>query len=359
MPAIEGDAPDFEWGEIGGEPPVLWGGKEIEISPLQDERIRAIFDESVKEELSFWEKIKRACEEAVWRASEREKSGKPLSESERQFREFLFPKQKEIDANFAAFGAFLEERFKQLKQYGIEAKGLSEDKIRELLKGSSKRLDTLGDPNKDFLIVAINGVNTPLEEALSHQAYLRSLTENRAAIDFVYNASYHVALDLIEVFTLNYPGYSPNTAELLCQCWQEFAKNHPDDPNRKILVPCHSQGAIHVYNGLLISPPEIRNRIIVAAIAPAKVVPSSLCCKSFNYASKKDIVHYGELLKISASDPNDPSFFSDLERLLTERAELTLLDPHPNAIGLDHDFQSPTFRGVLTELLNKYLQSSC
>lgn len=347
--------------------------EDAEIQAFQDARIRAIFEERVKEcpelemtalplhpkdkplELSFWEKVKRACEEAERKASEREKSGTLGNDSERQFREFLFPKQKEIDANFAAFGSALDELWQKLKSYGVDTKELSEEKIQELLKGSSKRLATLGEPQKDSLIIAINGMNTSLEEALSHQAYLQSLTDNRAAIDFVYNASYHIAIDLLEIIALNYQGLSPNTASLLYECWQEFAKNHPED--KKIFVPCHSQGAIHVYNALLLCPPELRNRIIVVTIATAKIVPKNMCYMSFNYASKRDVVHYGELLKMPVLDSDDPNFLAELENILAERAELILLEPHPDAIGIDHDFQSPTFKNVLATLLNNYINT--
>ena len=306
MDSIEGN--DGSSGIDGAFSP-FQAGEENEIQAFQDARIRALFEKCatefpklemtsspLKPDLSLWEKFKCAFDELC----------------------------------------------RQLKSYGVDTKELSEEKIREVLKGSSKRLPTLGEPQKDSLIIAINGMNTSLEQALSHQAYLRSLTGNLAAIDFIYNASYHLVIDLLEILALNYHGLSPNTAQLLYETWQEFAKNHPGD--QKIFVPCHSQGAIHVYNALLLSPPELRNRIIVVTIAPAKIVPTAICCKSYNYASKLDVVHYGELLKMPLLDSDDPNFFEDLEKILAERAELILLEPHPDATGIDHDFQSPPNR---------------
>ncbi len=62
---------------------------------------------------------------------------------------------------------------------------------------------------------------------------------------------------------------------------------------------------------------------------------------SFDYASKKDIVPFGELLFAGAFDTNELGTMSAVERALENRKELILLDPHPDAKGIDHDFRSP------------------
>ena len=159
--------------------------------------------------------------------------------------------------------------------------------------------------------------------------------------------------DLVEV-PLNYLGLSPNTAQLLKDNWTAFHEANKDNPKAKYLQFCHSQGAIHVRNALANAPQEIRDRIIVVAIAPAAVVPRQLCFDSVNYASKKDIVPLGEVVFYSFFDTNELGISSAVETALERRNELILLDPHPEATGIDHDFQSPTFKECIKNRIDDY-----
>ncbi len=224
----------------------------------------------------------------------------------------------------------------------------------------SERLPTLGTPDPDLLFIAANGMATSKEEALGHQAYLRKLAGDRLAVDFIYNHSNSVPIDLLEIFCLNYFGYSPISADLLQRSWQKFADYHKDSPAKKVLQYCHSQQAIHVYNALEASPQELRDRIIVVAIAPAKVIPKDLCYDSFNYASKNDIVPYGEAVFAGFLDcPHFDFEVSELWKMTLEhREQLILLDPDSKAKGIDHEFQSPTFEEPLTKHINDYINKN-
>ncbi|HAB98493.1 MAG TPA: hypothetical protein DCE71_01565 [Parachlamydiales bacterium] len=236
-----------------------------------------------------------------------------------------------------------------------------EDKFRiQKTHSFSEKLPTLGTPNPDLLFIAGNGMNTSKEEALGHQAYLRKLARDQLAVDFIYNHSNSAPIDILEIFCLNYFGYSPITADLLQRSWQKFADYHEDNPAKKVLQYCHSQEAIHVYNALKTSSQKLRDRIIVVAIAPAKVIPDELCYKSFNYASELDIVPLGEGLFASSLDCPHPDLeASELWKMaLKHRKELVLLKPHPNAKGLDHEFQSPTFTDVQIKHMNDYFNKN-
>ncbi len=222
----------------------------------------------------------------------------------------------------------------------------------------SQKLPTLGEPNKDLLILGINGMNTNLNEALSHQAYLKSLTPKDVGVDFIHNHSNTAPIDLAEILGLNYFGYSPNTAHLLKEAWTEFHERHKDNPEKKILQICHSQGAIHINNALDSCPEEIRQRLIVVAIAPAKIVPTETCYKSFNYASENDIVHYGELIHPSFFDPNETGMSPVLKMKLEQREQLILLEPHPDAKGIDHDFQTETCKQNLRMKIKDYINNN-
>jgi hypothetical protein len=94
------------------------------------------------------------------------------------------------------------------------------------------------------------------------------------------------------------------------------------------------------------------------AIAPAVVVPRDLCYDSFNYASKNDLVPIGELLSLywQACYAGE-SEREELLMIIAEiQKEIIWLDPHEGATGHDHEFQSPTFRGVIEKHLNDYYE---
>jgi hypothetical protein len=102
-------------------------------------------------------------------------------------------------------------------------------------------------------------------------------------------------------------------------------------------------------------PKELRDRVIVVAIAPGAVVPKKLCFNSFNYASKKDIVHFGELVLPGFFDSSECGTSKTMEMILEYRKELELLDPHPDATGIDHDFESPTFTDIIERRITNHL----
>ncbi len=211
---------------------------------------------------------------------------------------------------------------------------------------------TIGPKQTHFQIGGINGINTGLENATAHANYLASFASGQG-IDWVYNQSHGLPLDLIEVLSLNYLGCSPNTCSLLCANWTDFHEKNQGNPRAKYLQFCHSQGTIHVRNALAKLPQEIRDRVLVVAIAPAAVVPGKICFKSFNYASKKDCIHLGEFIH---SGPLNEYDFKNSNPTLATHQELIRLDPHPDVAGnLDHDFQSPTFRNVISEHILDYL----
>lgn len=202
----------------------------------------------------------------------------------------------------------------------------------------------------------INGMNTSFSEMLSHVEYLknRAYAVNPEAIlkiDSVYNKTNGAFWDFLEIIALNIHGNSPNTSDALINKWSRFHELSANNPNEKYLQFCHSQGALHVRNALVNCPPEIRDRVIVVAVAPATIIPADLCYKSFNYASKRDFIPDAEVAYFSALDPNECGISTLTMNALMQRLELINLDPHPEAPLLDHNFQSPTF----IEVIEKYI----
>ncbi len=233
----------------------------------------------------------------------------------------------------------------------------------------SRYFETEGIKRKDIMITFANGMANRFEDAKRNLDHLKRLSGSDLCLEGVYNHTNGAIADLLEIALLNYPGYSPNTQDLLGQKWVEFHERNQDNPDAKILHFCHSQGAIHTRNTLNSLPQEIRDRIIVVAIAPAVVISSELCYQSFNYASKKDIVHRGEDVIATLGlygaifhdeDTAGPDMLRQqiLETYCKNKAQLILLEPHEGATGIDHNLTSPTFIHHITQRLESYLMGS-
>src|SRR5262249_22375669 len=111
--------------------------------------------------------------------------------------------------------------------------------------------------------------------------------------------------------------------------WYDFLKNCPI--NATFLMICHSRGAAYVKNALMSFPVELRERIEVIAIAPGAYIDPYLCKSVKHYASNADPIPWAD-------------------KMGRDRCKDTVvtLEPHRNAIwGFDHNFMSPTYRGVL------------
>lgn len=202
----------------------------------------------------------------------------------------------------------------------------------------------------------INGICNNFEDSKNSGIYLQNLAGGHT-ISGVYNCTHSAIADLPESAFLNHFGFSPVTAKLLQNEWKTFHEANSDQPNAKLLIVCHSQGTIHVKNALEGLPAEIRDRVIVVAIAVAAVVPKRLCFKAYNYASEKDIVHKFEP---GPARPLEPYVIDDViiprfgDAPIDDRAELIILPAHSAATGIDHAFQSPTFQDVLERALGDY-----
>ncbi len=201
-------------------------------------------------------------------------------------------------------------------------------------------------------VAGINGMNTTRAQAQNHQEYFNQFLPEKN-MDWVYNKTHGPFLDGVEIFTLNYQGISPNTAAALKKNWEAFDQKHQDNSQIKYLQFCHSQGAIHVKNALEQSRPEIRNRIIVVAIAPAAIITDNICYDASNYVNKKDFVHYGEILGSLIQDRGLP--IKTLQ-VLKNRKELIFLDPHPESKGFGHDLQDPTYEERIERHITEYFQ---
>jgi hypothetical protein len=202
-------------------------------------------------------------------------------------------------------------------------------------------------------IGGINGVGNNFADANKNGMYLRDRSGGYH-IEWVHNRSHSTLVDVAETVYFNYQNVSA-PAELIKANWIQFHQEHVNDPGAKYLQFCHSQGATAIKTALLDLPKEIRDRVIVVAIAPAVVIPKGMCFASFNYASKNDLIPYAEVALHIASD--DPLVREVAQQKWEEiKNELILLDPHPDATGMDHKFESPTFKRIIEGHLEGFVE---
>ncbi len=204
----------------------------------------------------------------------------------------------------------------------------------------------------------IPGMNTSFEEFKSHLYHIKKFAGDMS-IEGVYNHSNGLfgAIDLAEIFFLNYGGTAPLTADLLLENWTQFHLENADNPDAKYLQIAHSMGTILTKDALEKAPKEIRDRVIVISIAPAVVIPEDLCYRSVPYACKNDVVHLGEDVFTMCASEYLPE--SQREALITQLIEnkqrLILLEPHPDTEGMGHGFENPAFDKTLKDELEQYL----
>lgn len=202
-------------------------------------------------------------------------------------------------------------------------------------------------------IGGINGIGTDLTAAMSQADYLKQLIGNYH-IEWVHNRTQSLPKDIAQTIILSFGGISTPAEQLQAQ-WKSFHEKHKNDPEAKYFQICHSQGALHVRNALLSAPPDIRNRVIVLAIAPAIIVPKSLCFNSFNYTSRRDPIPYGQTAALLALEGPSASI---LKKMFEVARELIPLDPHPEAFRIDHSFKSPTFKAKIQDHIKEYIQQA-
>ena len=223
------------------------------------------------------------------------------------------------------------------------------EQIAQLTRPSSRLLCL---PGKDDLGLSfINGMNTSQTEFMSHTHYTHQFASEYQLFG-VYNHSNWVGIDTLECL-FNFAGYSPNTKELLHLQWFDFFAKHAN-PSDKFLQFCHSQGAIHTYNALIDLPQQLRDRIIVVAIAPARVIPDALCYKSFNYAIENDIVPQLRPLISSMGEIASDEISEGYRIVLQEQSELIMLEQRDSGMG--HSYQSESYKETIQQHIKEHIQ---
>ena len=211
----------------------------------------------------------------------------------------------------------------------------------ELIAKPKKYAPVVFDLGKPALptgeVAFINGINHKPDRALKCSSLLSSMAGG-CNVYTIYNPTDGLLEDLRQCFfeLVNFRTSAP--VFKLHEKWDEFFSNCKRD-DEFFLQFCHSQGAIQVRNALMLYPPELRERIVVVAIAPGAYITQNLCGKVFHYVSRRDIV---------------PLFDRRGKRL--EKDTLIRLNPHPTVRFFDHHFLSPTYRTAIHHHLKQYVK---
>jgi RHS repeat-associated protein len=181
----------------------------------------------------------------------------------------------------------------------------------------------------------INGVLNDFEDAYNAALHISKLAGG-ANVHSVHNATHGVFMDLFECFLgLNFIATPPVT--YLKEQWHKSYKE-----GNIMLQICHSQGAIHVRNALLDCQPEIRNNVIVLAIAPAAYIYKETC---------DNMMHY----RVLSSRDFIPRI--DILGSIRSKEYIVDLDSDVNAGVLDHEFMSPTYSEPLKNTITNFIKS--
>lgn len=232
-----------------------------------------------------------------------------------------------------AYDDDFEKHFKDYDSHDLFIKDYYDDSAYYVLSG-----DGLLDLPKDLGIGFTNGIWNDFKASRANAQHVSRLAGGYN-IHAVYNATHGGDVDILESrIGLNYIATEP--VRQLHKMWNNFFDRN--STTAKFLMVCHSQGAIHVRNALLDYPPELRNRILVVAIAPAGYIHRETCAQVIHYRAEwwRDFV---------------PRL--DSAGAKREADTIVSLDSHSNAATFDHGFMSPTYREVLIRILNNYFQS--
>lgn len=184
-----------------------------------------------------------------------------------------------------------------------------------------------------------NGICTTTPETHDHCGYVSKLMGG-FDVRGIYNATHGILTDLRESF-LNLWYVATDPVYRMHQEWDDFFAN--SSPDACLLHICHSQGAIHTRNALLSYPKELRDRILVVAIAPAAYMYPDTCKQVWHYCTESAL--------------RDPIPRLDIAGRYRSKDTIRYLPSHKDASLHDHSFQSPTYMGAIKKHTANYFKS--
>ena len=272
---------------------------------------------------------------------EQDSYAQALTEYDRSYKNTLRNQKHEFDWKISYFNneAWITTSDAQTK----EAKEIAEKNIKSsaLLQDGIYRSGQAG-------IIGINGMNCRIDEVRDYMKMISGYADG-AKVDWVYNHSNSVLFDVAEICALNFYGISPNTKHLFKSAVEKFHQENLGFPNKKLLAIFHSQGNLCGGNGLSELDIDLQQRVVVLGLAPPRAISKQQCAAAINLASEKDIVPYGDLV-------HSVVFQRNIKEAWERMAKVILLEPHLNAEGIDHNFLTKTWQGIVKDVVEFHNQ---
>lgn len=195
-----------------------------------------------------------------------------------------------------------------------------------------------------MMINGVGGKEEKIQERLCALSTWTQKTANGKAynVHAVWNATHGIATDLLEARRNIFGVEATEPSRLLAEAWLEFHDLHADDPDARILQICHSQGAAHVRNALLLVPAQIRARVEVVAIAPGAYIPEELCARVVHYRREGDPV---------------PLLDGDGKKVAEDQGTVRVVERAKGAPKrFDHRMFSPSFEPIICGEISTFIQ---
>lgn len=208
-----------------------------------------------------------------------------------------------------------------------------------VLPGGHSKIWNYGElKSRDIGIGTVNGVGNGFRSYDDNNRPIADFAMGHR-IDAVHNQTKWLFDPLECLMGLGYIATRP--VHHLHTIWTNFFAQA--SPDAKYLVICHSQGAIHVRNALLSYPEHLRNRILVLAIAPAAYIDPKTCGQVWHYRAELS---------------RDPIPYIDWAGAKRAEGTIITLKSHPSANWFDHAWLSPTYRKVISQRIENYINSN-
>ncbi len=181
-----------------------------------------------------------------------------------------------------------------------------------------------------------NGMYTSFTKAYNDACKLSTDCAQGHNLHCVYSATINPGWDVTSA-VLGQGGIATPPVIKLLEQWQDFFEK---EENGRLLQICHSRGAVEVNNALSFLPEELKQRIIVIAVAPACLIAIDQAYKVIN-------------LVILA----DPTIQVAANRDLLDSEHTIKLDSHSDTIN-PHDMHGSSYRSKLAPMIDTYIRTN-
>lgn len=258
-----------------------------------------------------------------------------------------------IKLNYRYAETFSNEDIAQFnKIINLRAGNPFSEHLRELWKNEPP---LIGENKLAYKITGINGICTSREDVEQYKKVFSRMASGYP-IDWTYNKDIGLVRGAADAFfNQMLSRQTGSSGKELVNQWQFFDFANKENPKAKLLHLCHSQGVLITRNTLKTIPPHLAKRVIAVAVAPPDWIYDQDCYKAINIISKKDWVPYAKYAYQAIIHMTQEG--ATAYRMVTKGKTCTVivLDPHPDAEGMDHALLSKTYNENIKKIFKRYM----